>query len=214
MAETLSEVVYIDSTWRFRSRAHEARFHSKIEALEAAIRAARYDEDVLLRVYYENGSVESELRLFGSEISKPEPSKRHRKEADRNTARNIRFYADKSPERIGKRLGELDGEIPLEIFIYPGGTSILMLAVLMSLLRRRRTTFWPLLGLLAALLQFQYALTGENAISNILRRRGYRSRAEIRAERNSLAVLRGDFAAIENLSDPIERARKCLEVFL
>jgi hypothetical protein len=214
MAETLSEVVYLDSKWWFRSRSHGSSFRSKIEALEAAIRAAKHEEDVLLRVYYENGSVESELRLFGSETSKPEPLKRSRKEVDRNTARNIRFYADKSPERIGRRLSELDQEIPLELFVYGGGAAVLALAASMSLPRGRRTKFWLIFGLVAALLQLQYSFTGKNGFTELLRRRGYRSLIEINAERNSLAALRGDFAAIDKLSDPIERARKCLEVFL
>jgi hypothetical protein len=213
MAETLSEVVYVDSKWWFRSRSHGSSFPSKIEALEAAICAARYEEDVLLRVYYENGSVESELRLFGSEISKPEPRKWPRKEADRSTARNIRFYADKSPERIGRRLVALDREITLEHFVYRAGAAVLALATVMSL-PPTRSKFWPILGLVAATLQLQYSITGKNGLTTILRRRGYRSRTEIQAERNSLVALRGDLGTIDKLSDPIERARKCLEVFL
>jgi hypothetical protein len=214
MAETLSEVVYVDSKWWFRSRSHGSSFPSKIEALEAAICAARCEEDVLLRVYYENGSVESELRLFGSEISKPEPRKRSPKEMDRYTARSIRFYADKSPERIAQRLGELDQEIPLEHYVYRGGAAVLALATVMSLPHGRRNKFWPILGLVAAALQLQYSITGKNGLTTSLRRRGYRSRTEIQAERNSLVALRGDLGAIDKLSDPTERARKCLEVFL
>jgi hypothetical protein len=214
MAETLSEVVYLDSKWWFRSRSHGSSFRSKIEALEAAIRAAKYDEDVLLRVYYENGYVESEVRLFGSEISKPEPPKRPRKEVDRNTARNIRFYADKSAECIGRRLSELDQETPLELFGHGVGAAVLALAAVISLSGGRRTKFWLILSLVVALLQLQYSITGKNGFTALLRKRGYRSITEIKAERNCLAALRGDFAAIDKLSDPIERARKCLEVFL
>jgi hypothetical protein len=214
MTETLSEVVYLDSKWWFRSRSHGFAFRSKIEALEAAIRAAKCEEDVLLRVYYENGSVESELRLFGSEISKPKAKKNRRKEVDRSTARNIRFYADKSPELLGQRLSELNQEIPLELFVHAGGAAVMALATVMSLPRGGRTKFWLTLGLVAALLQLQYSFTGKNGFTELLRKRGYRSLIEINAERNSLAALRGDFAAIEKLSDPVERARKCLEVFL
>ena len=60
----------------------------------------------------------------------------------------------------------------------------------------------------------QYSYQGRNPLTDILRRRGYRSRKEIEVEKYSLEALRGDFAAFTELSDPLERARKCLDIFL
>ena len=81
------------------------------------------------------------------------------------------------------------------------------------LLRHKTRTAWALAVAVAAL-QLQYSYQGRNALTDILRKRGYRSRKEIEAEKYSLEALRGDFAALTELSDPVARARKCLDLFL
>ena len=68
------------------------------------------------------------------------------------------------------------------------------------LLRGRKRAAW-ILAIAVAALQLQYSYQGRNGLTDILRRRGYRSRKEIEAEKYSLEGLRGDFSAVAGLSD-------------
>jgi hypothetical protein len=136
-----------------------------------------------------------------------------RKEVDRYTARSIRFYSTQPLELLNRRIQELESEVPLETFVYRGG-AVLIVVSLLILLFRRGTRSWLILALAVTALQLQYSQQGQNVLTDILRKRGYRSRREIEAEKNSLKALRGDFAVFSELSDPIDRARKCLDLFL
>ena len=136
-----------------------------------------------------------------------------RKEVDRHTARSIRFYSTQPVELLNTRIQELEREIPLETFVYRGGAVLTMISLLIFLFRRRSRS-WLILALAVTALQLQYSQQGRNGLTDILRKRGYRSRREIQAETYSLKALRGDFAVFTEVSDPIERARKCLDLFL
>jgi hypothetical protein len=135
------------------------------------------------------------------------------KEVDRHTARSIRFYSTQPVELLNRRIQELEWEVPLEMFVFRGG-AVLTVVSLLVLLFRRKSRSWLIIALFVTALQLQYSQQGQNILTDILRNRGYRSRREIEAEKNSLKALRGDFAVFSELSDPIERARKCLDLFL
>jgi len=139
----------------------------------------------------------------------PKPSK----EVDRYTARSIRFYSTQPLELLNRRIQELEWEVPLETFVYRGGAALIVVSLLM-LLFRRGSRSWLIPAIAVTALQLQYSQQGQNVLTDILRKRGYRSRREIEAEKSSLKALRGDFAVFSELSDPIDHARKCLDLFL
>ena len=215
MPETLYEVVFADSKWWFRSPSRESSFSSRIDAIEAAIRSAHFQSEVLLRIHKEAGPVEAEIVLnpgnprVNSVISNSKP----RKEIDRDTARSIHFYANRPTQLLSKRIEELAEEVPIETFVYRGGAALTIAGLTLLLLRGRKRAAW-ILAIAIAALQLQYSYQGRNGLTDILRRRGYRSRKEIEAEKYSLEALRGDFSAVAGLSDPVERARKYLDLFL
>jgi hypothetical protein len=215
MPETLFEVVYADSKWWFRSASKESSFSTRIEAIEAAIHSAHFQDEVLLRIHQESGPVEAELVLnsadpaTNSAISSLKP----RGEIDRDTARSIHFYANRPTQLVSKRIEQLADEIPIETFVYRGGAALTIAGVTLLLLRRRKSAAW-ILAIAVAALQLQYSYQGRNGLTDVLRRRGYRSRREIEAEKHSLEAIRGDFNAVAGLSDPVERALKYLDLFL
>jgi len=136
-----------------------------------------------------------------------------RKEVHRETARSIEYYSSRPIQFVSKRIEELDQETSLEAFVYRGGAALTIVGLTLLLLQRKNRAAWILVVIIAAL-QLQYSYQGHNRLTDILRKRGYRSRKEIEGEKYSLEALRGDFAIFSELSDPMERARKCLEVFL
>ena len=136
-----------------------------------------------------------------------------RKEVDRYTARNIRFYATQPVQQLNRRILELERETPLETFVYGGGAAA-TISGLILLIFRSKSRPWLFLAVAATILQLQYSCQGRNGLTDLLRKRGFRSRREIQAEKHSLKALRGDFALFNELSDPVERARRCLDLFL
>jgi hypothetical protein len=137
-----------------------------------------------------------------------------RKEVHRQTARSIEYYSSRPIQLVSKRIEELDQETSLEAFVYRGGAALTIVGLTLLLLKRKKTSAAWILAVIIAALQLQYSYQGHNGLTDILRKRGYRSRKEIEGEKYSLEALRGDFAIFSDLSDPMERARKCLEVFL
>ena len=133
------------------------------------------------------------------------------READRPTARNVRFYATHSMDQLNQRLKQLESEVPIESVIHRNGSILTIAGLVFYLIRRRR---WWILPLTMATLQLQFSSTNRGPLVTFLRRRGFRSQREIEAEKMSLRALRGDFSAVSELQDPIARARKCLELFL
>ena len=107
----------------------------------------------------------------------------------------------------------MPSEIPLEAFVYRGGAALTIASLTLLLLRHKYKAAWAM-AVAIAVLQLQYSYQGRNGLTDLLRKRGYRARKEIEAEKYSLEALRGDFAAFSELSDPVERARKCLDMFI
>lgn len=133
------------------------------------------------------------------------------READRPTARNVRFYATHSTELLNQRLKQLESEVSIESVIHRNGGILTIAGLVLFLILRRR---WWILPFTMATLQLQFSSTNRGPLVTFLRRRGFRSQREIEAEKLSLRALRGDFSAVSELQDPIARARKCLELFL
>jgi hypothetical protein len=136
-----------------------------------------------------------------------------RNEINRDTLRSIQHYSGQPPQFLGKRIEELEEEIPLEALVYRGGALMAIGGLTLLLVRGKSRAAWLFAAAIGAL-QLQYSYQGRNALTDILRKRGYRSRKEIEAEKYALQALRGDFAALGELSDPIERVHKCLDVLL
>ncbi|HYY29984.1 MAG TPA: hypothetical protein VE860_18720 [Chthoniobacterales bacterium] len=215
MPETLYEVVFANSKWWFRSPSNESSFSSRIEAIEAAIQSARSQSEVLLRIHKEAGAVEAELNLSATNTPAhpATPQVKPPKEVDRDTARSVHYYATRPTQLLSKRIAELADETPLETFVFRGGAILTIAGLTLLLLKGKGRAAWALVVAVAAL-QLQYSHQGRNGLTDLLRRRGYRSRKEIEAEKYSLKALRGDFAAIAELDDPVDRARKYLGIFL
>jgi hypothetical protein len=215
MAETVFKIDFADSRWWFRSPSRQFSFASKIEAIEAALRSAHSQNEVRLRIHHETGPMEGEL-TFHPAKSTPASTAPHvqpRREVDRDTARSILFYSKRPVHLVNKRIEELAHEIPLEAFVDRGGAALTIVSLTLLLLKHKYTAAWAM-TVAIAVLQLQYAYQGRNGITDLLRKCGYRARKEIEAEKYSLEALRGDFAAFSELSDPVERARKCLDMFI
>jgi hypothetical protein len=215
MAETVFEIDFADSRWWFRSPSRQFSFPSKIEAIEAALRSAHSQNEIRLRIHHETGPVEGELSLPSTKpaAASTTPHVKSRREVDRDTARSILFYSSRPIHLVNKRIEELAREIPLEAFVYRGGAALTIVSLTLLLLKHRYKAAWAM-AVAIALLQLQYSCHGRNGLTDLLRKRGYRARKEIEAEKYSLEALRGDFAAFSELSDPVERARKCLDMFI
>jgi hypothetical protein len=213
MPEHVFEIVFADSKWWFRSPSKETSFPSKIDAIEAALRSAHSEKGVRLRVRHKTGKLEGELTITpGKPAAAPTgPDVKLRREVNRNTARSIQYYSNRPIQSVSKRIEELEEEISLEAFVYRGGTGLAILALLLSRLKNRAA--WILAVCITAL-QLQYSCQGRSVLTDVLRKRGYRSRKEIEVEKYSLQALRGDFGIFAELSNPLDRARKCLNIFL
>jgi hypothetical protein len=136
-----------------------------------------------------------------------------RNQINRDTLRSIQHYSGRPIQFLGRRIEELEEEIPLEALVYRGGALMTIGGLTLLLLRNKSRAAWLFVAAIGAL-QLQYSYQGRNALTDILRKRGYRSRKEIQAEKYALQALRGDFAAFSELSDPIERVHKCLDILL
>jgi hypothetical protein len=215
MAETVFEIEFANSRWWFRSPSRQLSFPSKIEAIEAALRSAHSQNEVRLRIHHEAGPVEGELTVHStkSAAAATTPHVKPRREVDRHTVRSILFYSSRPIHLVNKRIEELAEEIPLESFVYRGGAALAIGSLTLLLLSHKYKAAWAM-TVAIAVLQLQYSYQGRNGLTDLFRKRGYRARKEIEAEKYSLEALRGDFAAFSELSDPVERARKCLEMFI
>jgi hypothetical protein len=108
------------------------------------------------------------------------------------TAARVRFFAE-HPERIGRRLRELDEEWDIERVLQANAASLTVLGTVFGILRARR---WLILPVLVGGFLLQHAVEGWCPPIPILRRLGYRTPREIEEERIALKALRGDFGPI------------------
>jgi len=168
-----------------------------------------------MRVHHETGQVEGEVTITPqTPVFVPTGSGlKLRREVNRNTARSIQYYSSRPIHFISQRIEELEQEVPLEAFVYRGGAALTIASLALLLSRPKHRAAWIFAACIAAL-QLQYSSQGRSVLTDILRKRGYRSRKEIEIEKYSLQALRGDFGVFAELSDPLERARKCLDLFL
>jgi hypothetical protein len=138
----------------------------------------------------------------------PTPTTR---EVDRHLARKIGYYSTLPPETLSRRLRELDQETPLETVIYRSGAVLTIASVLFMVIGGRR---WGIMALVAAIAQLLVSDRRRSCVTELLRRRGYRPQREIFIEKQAIEAIRGDFSAFNEIHDPHERARKCLEMFV
>jgi hypothetical protein len=107
----------------------------------------------------------------------------------RETERRLRFHAD-HPELIPRRLAELDEEWDIERVLEANAATVSLAGLTLASTVDRRWIALPF-GVAAFLLQ--HALQGWCPPLPVFRRLGYRTAAEIEAERYALKALRGDF---------------------
>ena len=98
------------------------------------------------------------------------------------------------PDAIERRLDELDVEWDLERTLETVSSSLTLFGLVSGILGRRR---WLLLPVAVQGFFLQHALQGWCPPLPLLRRMGFRTRAEIDKERYALKALRGDFDRIE-----------------
>jgi hypothetical protein len=117
--------------------------------------------------------------------------------------RQVRYYAD-HPEKIEKRLQELDREWDVERALEANASSLALLGLGLGLKDRR---FLVIPGVVTGFL-LMHALQGWCPPVPLLRRLGIRTQAEIQAERNSLKSLKDAFAdlgqRLESISSKTE----------
>lgn len=104
------------------------------------------------------------------------------------TDRNIQYYA-RHPERIDKRLSELDREWDIERTLEANAAALSVASVLMGAFVNRKWFFLP--GIVGGFL-LQHAIQGWCPPLPIFRRMGVRTQPEIARERYALKALRDD----------------------
>jgi hypothetical protein len=114
------------------------------------------------------------------------------------------------PEQIDQRLGELDQEWDIERALEMTSASLSALGLVMGILWRRR---WLMLPVVVQGFFLQHAIQGWCPPLEALRRMGFRTQAEIEAERYALKAIRGDFAELSSADeegDAQERAEMAM----
>jgi hypothetical protein len=113
-------------------------------------------------------------------------------EIHRRLRQSLRFHA-RHPERIDRRLGELDREWDIERALEANAASISLLGTVLGIVKGRRWFVLP--GVVAGFL-LQHATEGWCPPLPVLRRLGFRTAREIEIERTALKALRGDFGPL------------------
>lgn len=115
----------------------------------------------------------------------------------RQTEANISYYASLTPETIDQRLAELDSEWDIERALEANAASFALFGVVMGISVNRK---WFAFSAVIAGFLLQHALQGWCPPVPVLRRLGFRTRAEIDRERYALKVVRGDFDGLEQVA--------------
>lgn len=105
------------------------------------------------------------------------------------------------PEQISRRFHELDREWDVERVIETDAALAILGGLALGLALDRRFLLLSLVGAGGLVL---HATTGWSPFLNVVRRFGYRTAAEISAERYALKAGRGDFRRLEIPLDPAE----------
>lgn len=109
---------------------------------------------------------------------------------DRKIEECVREYAQKGPEEIALRIGELDREWDIERVLETNASALAFTGLVLGVTRNKR---WLWLPSIVLPFLFQHAVQGWCPPVPILRRLGVRTRQEIDREKYALKVLRGDF---------------------
>lgn len=118
---------------------------------------------------------------------------------DREIEECVREYAQKGPEEIAFRIGELDREWDIERVLEANASVLAFTGLLLGVTQNKRWLWLP--GLVLPFL-FQHAVQGWCPPVPLLRRLGVRTRQEIDREKYALKALRGDFSQPESLPRP------------
>ena len=108
----------------------------------------------------------------------------------RITEENLNRYNGADQETIAKRLDELDREWDFERAMETGASLQVILGLVLGTFVHRRWYAWS--GLVAGFILL-HAIQGWAPVLPFMRRRGFRTEAEIEEERDALRILRGDF---------------------
>jgi hypothetical protein len=123
---------------------------------------------------------------------------------------SLRHHAE-HPERIDRRLDELDNEWDIERMLETNAATLALTGTLLGAFLDRR--FLALPAVVTGFL-LQHALQGWCPPVPVFRRMGIRTSAEIDRERYALKALRGDFGRLEAISGdaaPRRRAQSALK---
>lgn len=116
----------------------------------------------------------------------------------RQAEKNVERYCGAGKEAISRRLEELDYEWDFERTFETGASSIGLVGLLLGAIVDRR---WLILPAAVTGFLLVHAVQGWCPPLPFLRRRGFRTEAEIEEERDTLRILRGDF---KETGDPRE----------
>lgn len=111
---------------------------------------------------------------------------------EQDMSKSVRYHAA-HPERIGRRLRELDAEWDMERTLEANAATLAFTGTLLGIFLDRR--FLALPAVVAAFL-LQHAVQGWCPPVPFFRKRGVRTMREIDTERYALKALRGDFGPI------------------
>ena len=123
-------------------------------------------------------------------------------ENDIKTLKNINHYYQ-NRAAIGQRLMELEEEWDIERLLELNTGLWAVIGIVLGITRNR---VWLLLTLGAGALLASQALEGNSAAVPLLRRLGFRTRAEIDKEKYALKALRGDFKYLLDVPNVVWKA--------
>lgn len=112
-----------------------------------------------------------------------------------------------NPDAIARRLEELQEEWDVERMLETNASTLTLTGLALGLTVDRR---WLILSGAVAAFLLQHGIQGWCPPLIALRKLGYRTRQEIDWERTALKAVRGDFAPLNDIQDPRERARAAL----
>ncbi|MGE5420310.1 MAG: hypothetical protein ACM3UT_09005 [Chloroflexota bacterium] len=110
-------------------------------------------------------------------------------------------YQNLSISEINSRLDKIQNEWDIERALEVNASSLALTGVVFGTIFSRK---WYLLTLVVAGFLLQHGIQGWSSPMAFLRRRGYRTRAEIDEEIYALKTLRGDFDNVNSSSAPVE----------
>ena len=121
-----------------------------------------------------------------------------------DTQKRVEHLCGTNRETLSRRIDELDREWDVERAIETGASVQILLGLALGRLVDRRWYAWS--GVVAGFV-LMHALQGWAPPLPILRRMGFRTEAEIEAERDTLRILRGDFMPTGDPREALAQAR-------